>query len=251
MKKIFMLVAGLCSISAGAFADTITLAADVWCPYNCEANSDKPGILVEIAREAFKNNGDTLDYKVQDWSSAINDAESGKIAGILAATKDEAPGFVFPQYPEAVAADAFYSSKKSNWQFNGINSLKDRQLIIFKGYSYEEPLKSYIDQNKDNSARIKVLESKTGRQDALSTILSNDKAVVIEDAAVMDAFLNSQGKKNDLNKFDSGLPPTNIYIAFSPANPKAAQYAKAVADKVQEMRSSGEYQKLMQKYTSK
>jgi len=34
-----------------AIADTITIRADVWCPYNCEPDSEKPGYMIEIVQK--------------------------------------------------------------------------------------------------------------------------------------------------------------------------------------------------------
>lgn len=249
MKNFFAFIAGLCSISTCLFADTITLGADLWCPYNCDPKSDKPGFLVEIAQEAFKLTDDKLDYRVMEWTQALDDARDGKIDGVIAVTKEEAPGFIFPQFAPASATDSFWTSKKSNWKFNGIDSLKDRLLIIFKGYSYEEPLKTYIAENINNPERIKVLESKTGRDETVNILLSNDKAVLIEESAAMEYFVTSIGKRDQFNEFYSGLPPVNIYIAFSPKNPKSEQYAKILSHELLKMINSGAYQKLVQKYT--
>lgn len=249
MKNLFAFIAGLCSISACLFADTITLGADFWCPYNCDPNSDKPGFLVEIANEAFKMSGDKIDYRIMEWSHALDDASNGKIDGVIAVTKEEAPGFIFPQHAPAMATDSFWASKKSNWTFNGIDSLKDRLLLVFKGYSYVEPLKTYIAENINNPERIKVLESKSGRDETVKILLSNDKAVLIDESAAMEYFVNSINKMDQFNEFYSGLPPQNIYIAFSPKNPKSEQYAKILSHQLLKMINSGEYQKLVQKYT--
>lgn len=46
-----------------ARAETITIVADPWCPYNCEPGSDEPGFMVEIARRVFAEAGIEVRYE--------------------------------------------------------------------------------------------------------------------------------------------------------------------------------------------
>jgi polar amino acid transport system substrate-binding protein len=52
-----------------ARADTITLHADEWCPYNCAPGSGMPGYAVEVAREVFEQAGHRLDYGLLSWGA--------------------------------------------------------------------------------------------------------------------------------------------------------------------------------------
>ncbi len=52
-------------------AETITLAADVWCPFNCNPGGDPPGYMVEVAKAVFEPRGHTVTYRVLPWARAV------------------------------------------------------------------------------------------------------------------------------------------------------------------------------------
>ena len=60
-----------------AIADTISLRADIWPPYNATPGSDKPGYIVEIATEIWNNEGHQVNYATVPWERAISEARSG------------------------------------------------------------------------------------------------------------------------------------------------------------------------------
>ncbi len=48
--------------SSYVIADTITIAADNWCPMNCEPESKEPGFMVEIAQSILAKAGHKVVY---------------------------------------------------------------------------------------------------------------------------------------------------------------------------------------------
>ena len=78
-----------------AIADTISLRADIWPPYNATPGSDKPGYIVEIATEIWNYEGHQVNYATVPWERAISEARSGNIDCILGALPDEVPDFIF------------------------------------------------------------------------------------------------------------------------------------------------------------
>src|SRR5688572_12634344 len=89
---------------ASARADTVALRADEWCPYNCAPESDRPGYAVEIAREVFAAAGRTLDYDILTCTRSVEDARTGRYAGVIGALVEDASGFVFPAEPVGATA---------------------------------------------------------------------------------------------------------------------------------------------------
>ncbi|MEQ1790535.1 MAG: hypothetical protein ABL857_08835, partial [Rickettsiales bacterium] len=61
MKSLFViLLAILVTPLTNAHAaeqTTINIVADEWCPFNCDPESDKPGYVIELAKEIFKPYG--------------------------------------------------------------------------------------------------------------------------------------------------------------------------------------------------
>ncbi len=67
----------------------VVLAADEWCPYNCEPGSAKPGYVIELAKIIFEKKGYEFDYKMMPWEQAKSDALQGKMSGAIGMDKEE------------------------------------------------------------------------------------------------------------------------------------------------------------------
>lgn len=83
--KLFAALLLLLSLAVKA-EPTLVLAADNWCPYNCDPAAAQPGYLIEFAREVAKANGYQLDYRLLPWSRALELARRGEINGVVGAT---------------------------------------------------------------------------------------------------------------------------------------------------------------------
>lgn len=109
MKKSFALILSVILLTAvTSSADTISIVADEWCPYNCSPESDKPGYMIEIAAAVFQKSGHTVDYKTINWSRAIDKARKGKYTAIVGTTKGDAPDFIFPDQEQGVTTNSFF-----------------------------------------------------------------------------------------------------------------------------------------------
>jgi polar amino acid transport system substrate-binding protein len=73
------------------FADTITVRADTWMPYNGEPNSDRPGYCIEMLKVIFEPMGYKIDYQIEPWTRATANAEAGKIDAIIGAAINDCP----------------------------------------------------------------------------------------------------------------------------------------------------------------
>ncbi len=75
--KQIILFLSLSFIPSGVVAETITLIADEWCPYNCDPESDYPGYIVEIANAIYKVAGYQVQYQNVPWSRALKAVTEG------------------------------------------------------------------------------------------------------------------------------------------------------------------------------
>ena len=62
IRRFAISVLAVSLLCSAAKADVIDLRADEWCPFNCEAGSENPGFMVEIAREALALYGHDVGY---------------------------------------------------------------------------------------------------------------------------------------------------------------------------------------------
>lgn len=242
LGMIFLLVLPL-----AAAAETITLAADPWCPYTCEPGTDKPGFMVEIARTVLGKAGHSVVYKSVNWTRAIKDAREGKYSGIMGAYTEDAPDFVFPETDQGKSKNSLFVKKENPWKYTGIDSLKQVKIGIVKDYGYGEPLDGYF-----KSAKGSDLVQGVGGDDALVKNIKKMMAgridALVEDPNVFTLTAADMGVSDQITTAGDVTQALSVYIAFSPKDPKSKEYAKIITDGMAELRQSGELEKILARY---
>ena len=229
-------------------AATITLAADLWCPYNCRPGNDRPGYVVELAQKIFAPAGITVKYQLMNWSRAILMARRGKISGIIGAAVAEAPDLVFPVEPVGVSVNSFWTTRKSSWRYAGPDSLDGLQVGVVKGYDYGDELNAYLDRGRNSHVRF------VGGEHAIEKIIqaldTGRIDVVIDDESVFRYTAENLGKMADFRLAGKEAPQSDdyVFIAFSPRDPRAGEYAQMFTRGIRRLRSSGELDTLLARY---
>ena len=235
-------------------ADTITVKSDEWCPFNCEPGSDAPGYMIEVAQIIFKKAGHELIYENMPWSRSIDHARKGKIDAIPGATKGEVPDFIFPDEEFGASITYFFVKKGTSWKFKDISSLEGIRIGVQDDYEYGGMIDEYIEKNRDTQ-KVQVVKSDDPVTLNLKKLVKGNIDAYPEDKLVFLYKAKSMGVLEQVE--EAGVIPvdnkedfeaTKIYLAFSPVNPKSAEYAKLLSDGIKEMRASGELQKILDKY---
>lgn len=228
-------------------AETITIAADEWCPYNCENDSERPGYMVEIAKKAFEAEGLTVKYEIVNWARAISDARKGVYTGIIGAAKTDAEDFVYPRVPLGKDDSDFFVRKGHTWKYESIDSLRSQRVGVIHDYSYGEEIDAYLEELGEGE-HVQIASGDVGMETNIRKLINDRIDVVIANPNVFRYVAQRMG---DLDKVESagvhGVP-TYLYIAISPSHPKASEYAEMLAKTVEEMRASGELATLLEKY---
>lgn len=248
-----MLKHALCALafvgifSSAAMADTISIRADIWCPYNCEPGSKKPGFGIEIAKAIFEKAGHTVDYQVLTWTRAIAETRADSHTAIIGANEKEVPDFVYPKEGIGYYQTAYASLNERPFEYGGPASLEDRLLGVIQSYSYDDELDAYIKANKSNAARIDM----TAGDDALVKNLSKlmaGRVDVVADGAYVLLFKANEMQISDKIHMSRANRQELVYIAFSPKNPKSKDYAALYDKGLAELRASGELNKILARY---
>jgi polar amino acid transport system substrate-binding protein len=226
---------------------TIVIAADPWCPHNCLTGSAREGYSIDMAREVFAAAGYDIEYLNVSWARAIQLAREGRIDAVAGAFTGDTPDFVFPQEPIGLSQTNLYTNAVSQWKYQGIGSLKGQTLLAINGYSYSPELDAYIERNLDDPNHVWILSGPAPLDRAISLLDQHRADVFVEDELVMNWALQTQ----------SNLPPPRnagkfyqapLFIAFSPANPKAEALAKMLSDGTRGLRQSGRLREIMASY---
>jgi polar amino acid transport system substrate-binding protein len=228
-----------------AHAGIVSIRADNWFPMNAEPGSKNEGYMIDIAREIFKKAGYTVDYKIMPWKRAIKSVRSGKIDCVVGAYIEDAPDFIFPTENWGMDITGYYVANKSNWTFNGFNSLLDKKVGVINGYSYGGEFDNLV------KSRTDVFKASSG-SDAIDKnfkkLISNRLDVVVASESAATAKLKEL-KLNGKIKM-AGTNPTKepLFIACSPAKESSKELIVLVDKGTQALRTSGKLKQILAKY---
>ncbi len=238
-----------CFPTQDAISEEITIAADIWCPINCEPNSSMPGIMVEIAEKIFQEKGHKINYIIYPWRRAVLLARKGEIAGIIGTFPGDAPDFIFPQNEQIILKNSFFVLAGNDWNYSGPESLQNITLGFISGYDYGPILSNYIKSApKDRILPITGTEKLSNR---LFNLLKLKRAdVIVEADLVLMYELKKTGEQKQVRYAGDASQVMKAYIAFSPNSSKSSEYSKILSDGMIDLKRSGELDKIFKNYTA-
>lgn len=244
MKIRFLLAAFVLLIQGAAQADTWSVRADNWCPYNCEPKTAAPGYMVEILESAAKTEGNTVDYKLMPWARALAEAREGHITAVVGLTGNDRAGLVITE-KMGVDSTCFFVNAGDAFKYTGAADLsKVRSVGTVHGYEYADEFMAW---QKTNASKVQA----TAGDDALVTNAKKLKAnriqSFIENTTVVDFARKSNPELKDIVSAGC-FANVDLFAGFSAKNPKAQAMVKATNAKMAELKKSGELAKMLAKY---
>ena len=229
----------------GVLADTVRLGGMVRCPYICDVETERPGFMLEVARQVFGQAGHHVEYHPLPWSRAMKYVRTGHLDGLAGVLRRNAPELVYPKKPQAVSQYVLFVPGTSDWRYTGLVSLWQERIGITQGVSYGS-MDSYI-QRYRNTERIQSVVGVTTVAQSLVILARRRVGLFIEDRAVVRYYLNQAEPERHLKEAGQ-LHEENIYIAFSPSNSKSEEYAQVLTQGIDRLRASGELARILATY---
>ncbi len=225
----------------------IKMRSDEWCPYACDPKSDRPGFMVEIAREVFSKKGFKIDYDVMNWARVVSDVKTGAYDAVVGASRADVKGFVIPQVPTGILTNYYWAPKNSKWTYKDVSSLDNVTVGIINDYSYGDEVDDLVKK------RHKSIKEVSGQDPLFRLIQMTETGRVVafvENPVVLEYNMKKLGKDNSIFKIVSKnlANDPDLFIAFSPANPKSREYAKILDDGVLEMKKNGKLKEILERY---
>lgn len=235
--------------ATAAVADTITLRADDWCPYTCAPNGGKPGYLIEVAREVFGKAGHTVNYEFLPWSRALLEVRNGDVAGAAGAGRGDLPEGVFHKVNLGRNANALALRDGFAFTYGGVASLEALRLGVVANYSYDSgELDAYIKLHGDTgTGRIEAVTGTEAQSSNIRKLLAGRIDAVLENESVLRLAISEMQPKPALRLVPVGNPD-EIYIVFSPKNPKSQGYADLLDAGIAELRANGRLAAILTSY---
>ncbi|MEI8012112.1 MAG: transporter substrate-binding domain-containing protein [Candidatus Omnitrophota bacterium] len=250
--KKFLFALLFCSVMAfgtAAFADTITVRADSWPPYNADPAADHPGYVVEILKAIYTPLGHTIDYQTMPWTRAVEDATAGKIDAIIGASIADAPKCVYPAEAMGAINNIFLVKKGSAWKYAGVSSLKGVKLGVIDGYSYDDgaDIDKYI---ASKAADVEIMTGDGSLDRNLKKLQAGRLDTVLENDIVITATLKTLGlDPAGFENAGAANSSKDLFVAFAPGNEKTKQYAAQWDEGIKKLRASGELRKILDRYS--
>lgn len=237
------------TLFASADDKVIRLAADEWCPHNCEEQSLRPGYMVEIATEAFKLYGYQVEYIVEkSWQEAIDKARTGEYNGVVGTAKSDVPDFIFPKTSLGIADNCYLARTDSTWKFKGIESLSSQRLGVIVDYTYGDALNHYIITHQNDPRKIQFVSGNNAIKYSLTKVKQGKLDLYVDECHVINYALMSRQDKSSFKIVGKTGDVDELYIAFNPNNSKSKLYSSMLDKGTERLKKSGRYREILKIY---
>lgn len=228
--------------------EPLVVAADRWCPYNCEPGSSRPGYLVEVLREVFEPSGMKVIYRVMPWKRAVFETELGRIDGALGAVAGDRGRNLIGTEGLGTNATVIVVRRGEAFRYTGPHSLDNRAVGVVADYSYDSngSLDRYLQQRHESDRSIYVV-----RQDAplrsLFAMLERGRIDAFpENRYVARYAIGRMGLLDSVALVETGRGDA-VYVAFSP-NARGRRLVDQLDAGVRRLRASGRLAEIMARY---
>lgn len=242
----YLFAAGLLWQTSPAHAEVMRVAADIWCPFNCQPDAPLPGYIIEVLAAVFPRQ--SIDYQVLPWKRAMLQARQGTSTAALAATALMAreEQLLIGRQPVGHAHDCLYVAPGSSQVYRGQAADLDglQRVGIALGYEYTEGLGAWLAENKP---RVFTESGDEPARRNLRKLMHGGLDGMIEDRSVMNFLLLDPAYAGRV-RLAGCNQPVPLYMAFSPTRPGAAGLPERFDQGLQALRKSGRLARILDKY---
>lgn len=216
----------------------LTIAADSWCPINCQRPETKLGVGIDLAKAIFEPLGYDINYVIMPWSEALSKVRTGQVDAVIGASRADDATLIFPSQSILQSSDDFYISRGASWRFQGVHTLKGKKLGVIKDYGYGRDVLDYVHANESNRSLIQASEGDDALKTNIHKLLNHKIDVLVETRPVMD-YMIATLRLDDKVEWAGGGAQLPVYLAFSPALPRSRQLADQFDAGMRRLASSG------------
>ncbi|HEY9032386.1 MAG TPA: transporter substrate-binding domain-containing protein [Pseudomonadales bacterium] len=238
----------LMTLVVPVMADTVSLRADPWYPYNGQPDALQPGYMIEIARQIFAEQGLALDYRLLNWERSLAGVREGTIDCVVGAYKSDAPDLLFPEHSFGLDTIGFFAAgAASDWRYEDMRSLYNKRIGVIASYSYGSEIDRFVADNAD-SHWVHTARGNQPLQRNIQMLLAGRLDLLIESVVVMQATLAAMGLSGSVHEVDRLDAADPLYIACSPAVAAGADYIRILDEGMRRLRESGELERILSRY---
>ncbi len=245
----FRLLAGsllvVLSTALVAAPDTVRLSADPWMPYNGTPGDERPGYVVEFAREIFSAAGIQVEYTVMPWEKALTAARAGEVDGAICANREEGAELVIEGEHVGAPKMIIVTRPDSDWTLRNVSSLRQIRLGVIAEYSYWPMMDSYIE--KAEADAVYVASGEAPLDDLIAKLDAGEIDAFVESEAVFAWKLRELNRSRDTIKVVYRHFPDEVFIAFSPDD-KGRRFARIFSEGLAKLKAEGRADIIARRY---
>ncbi|MCL1057386.1 transporter substrate-binding domain-containing protein [Shewanella gelidimarina] len=223
-------------------AEQIVIASDIWCPYICTDNS---GYLVELTQQAFLTVGVTAKFETIPFKRALRLAQRNRIHAVLAVTSESIKRCKLQTSNIVLGQNTndFYVHTSNNWQYSTLADLEEKAVASILGYDYGDELNQYLEQSP-----ITFHASGESPLNTNLNLLKKDRVdVLLGNRYVIEHTAQIFGYSKDIKFAGSEGHYTPLYVGFSHKDLEK-NYQNKFAEGIENIKQSGQYQAILEKY---
>ena len=237
------------AVVSAVTARPLVAQADLWCPYNCQPNSDAPGYVIELLQAVFESQGMPIKYEVVPWNRALANARDGKAGLVIGVSRQEAErnGLLIGSAAIGASRDCLFVSARSSVRFTQTNDLNAlRRVAVVSGYVYDDGFDEWLTRPENKAKIVEEIGEHVSELNAMNIVRGRIDGA-IEDGAVMAMTIHALGLEAQIVQAGCDAP-TPIYVGVSPGLPAARQLLDRFDAGVAGMREDRRLAKLLAKY---
>ena len=220
-----------------------------WLPYIALKNHPSKGYVIEIAEIIFNNAGHTLITSNVPYPRALQQIETGEIDLLpcFAIGDMDSKDVLLADEEIGINQQVFLTQVKNTWHYHNANSLTHlKTLGLVKGETYSN-ISEYI-SNKYNKTKISWLHGEDAYNRLLQMLHLGRVEAIIENQVVASYYAFELGLSHKIKNAGLIGEKRKLWMAFSPKNTKAKQYAALLSNGIKKLRHSGALTKILKKY---
>jgi len=236
MKIISILLFAL--IASYSQSQTLNLSSDVWPPFtNVEAEKS---LAMDIVAQALGNDSITVNYKIVDFITVMEDINKGDADGSAALWKNDAREEILLFSSAYLENQLILVGRKgADVEVSSFEELEEKRIGVVEDYAYGEELKSGINNQ--------IIHGESDQQN-LERLLSQQVDYILVDAILIQYLLKYQ--LNDVTEFlEIGEIPMLtkfLHLAIRKDYPEAEQIIANFNAAINTMVVDGSYNEILE-----
>jgi polar amino acid transport system substrate-binding protein len=212
-----------------------------WYPYTYQDKGKPAGFEIEIVTAVMKSMGIQVEFTNYPWKRCLNCLKEGTADALVSLLKtDEREQYTFfPNTPISISKTVFITKSDRNIKFRGsLEELKNFNIGVIMGFSYNEAFDKAVYLKKDNSLDTRIL---------LTKLLNNRHDLAAENQTVATAYAIRMGIRDKIKFLEPPIHTERLYVGFSKAK-KTKALCGDFSNSLKEFKKTKTYTQILEKY---